>query len=49
MRVDFFITFGKMWGNLINEHPQSHGIVGRCTVNLLSMVLDLTDFITDQS
>jgi hypothetical protein len=49
MPVDFIVIFGQMRGNLINEYPQSRGVVGQCTVNLLFLVLDLTDFLTDPS
>jgi hypothetical protein len=48
MRIDFFIAFWEMRGNLINEHPLSQGIVDRCMVNLVSLVLDPTDFLKDQ-
>jgi hypothetical protein len=49
LRVDFFIIFGQMRGNLINEHPQSQGIVGHCTVDLLSLVLNPTYFLVNRS
>jgi hypothetical protein len=49
MRVDFFIILGQMWGDLINEHPRSQGIVGRCTVPQLALVLDPTNFLTNRS
>jgi hypothetical protein len=49
MHVDFFVIFGQMRGNLINVHTQSQGVMGQCTVNLLSLVLGPTDFLTDRS
>jgi hypothetical protein len=49
MRVDFFIIFGQMRGNLFNEHPQSQGIVGQCTVDLPSLVFDPSDFLANRS
>jgi hypothetical protein len=49
MLIDFFIIFGQMRCNLINEHPSRQSIVGWYTVNLLSWVFDPIDFLMDRS
>jgi hypothetical protein len=47
MRIDFFIVFRKVGCELVNEHSQGQGIVGRRVVDLFTMVLDTTDFLSD--
>jgi hypothetical protein len=46
MHVDIFVIFGEMWGDLIDQYLSSQGIVGRCAVNLLSLVLNPAKFLT---
>jgi hypothetical protein len=47
MRVDLFIIFWQVGGDLINEHPSSQGVLGWHMVNLVFLILDPTDFLTD--
>jgi hypothetical protein len=49
MRIDLFVVFGEMGGDLNDQHTRSQGVVGRRTLNLLSLVLDSTEFLTDRS
>jgi hypothetical protein len=49
MCIDFFILFGQVRGNLINEDRRSQGVAAWCTVNMFSLVQDPTDFLTDRS
>jgi hypothetical protein len=47
MHVDLFVIFMEMGGDLIDQHPRSKGIVSQHATNLFTLVLDLTDFLTD--
>jgi hypothetical protein len=49
MHIDFFVIFGQMRNNLINEYPQGQGVVGLCSIDLHTLVLDLTDFLVNRS
>jgi hypothetical protein len=47
MRIDFFILFRKVGCELVDEHPSSQGVVGLRSVDLLSFLLDPTNFLSD--
>jgi hypothetical protein len=47
MRIDFFIVFRQVRCELVEEHSQGQGIVGWHAVDLFTLVLDLTDFLSD--
>jgi hypothetical protein len=46
--VNFFVVFRQVGCELINQHPQGQSVVGRCEVDLLSLVFDPIDFLTDR-
>jgi hypothetical protein len=48
LRIDLFIVFRQQGCQLIDDHPRGQGIVCRRAVDLLSLILDPVEFLTDR-